>query len=90
MRKPVRYLVKGPDGEALVVPSLEDLVRLYEAGFVGDEDLVKQESATVWTRAGHMGALHGVRERKRDPRRMGLLLIALVVLAAALGLLLAR
>jgi hypothetical protein len=63
---------------------------LYEAGFLGDEDLVRQEGATVWVRAGAMGALHGVRHRKREPKRMGLLLIALVLAAIALGVLLAR
>jgi len=73
-----------------VVPSLADLVALYESGFLGDEDLVRAESSAVWTRCGEMSALHGVRERRRDPRRVGLLLVALVALAAGLGLLLAR
>lgn len=90
MRRKVRYRVRSPDGEELTVPSLEDLVRLYDGGFLSDQDLVRQESATVWVRAGDMGALHGVRERRRDPRRMGLLLVALVGGAIALGLLLAR
>jgi hypothetical protein len=86
----VRYRVRNPNGDELVVPSLPDLVSLYEGGFLGDEDLVRSESSTLWTRCGAMGALHGARQRRRDPRRVGLLLIALVVLAAALGLLLAR
>jgi hypothetical protein len=86
----VRYLVRDPGGQELVVPTLRDLVALYEGGFLGDEDLVRPESSAVWTRCGAMEALHGARERRRRPRRTGLLLIALVVLAAALGLLMAR
>ena len=86
----MRYLVRNPEGQELVVPSLHDLVALYEGGFLGDDDLVRSETNTVWTRCGAMPALHGARERRRDPRKVGLLLIALVLLAMALGLLLAR
>jgi hypothetical protein len=86
----LRYRVRSPDGEELTVPSLPDLVRLYEGGFLGDEDLVRSETSTLWVRAGAMDALHGVRERRLDPRRMGLLLIAVVALAVGIGLLLAR
>jgi hypothetical protein len=86
----MRYRVRSPRGEELVVPSLADLVALYEGGFLGDEDLVRAESSTAWTTCGAMSALHGVRERRRDPRRIGLLLAALVALAAGLGVLLAR
>ncbi len=62
-RRPRRYLVKGPDGQELVVPSLDDLRGLYERGFLADDDLVRSESAKVWVRAGNMPALHGVRVR---------------------------
>jgi len=86
----VRYRVRSPQGEELVVPTLADLVRLYEGGFLGDEDLVRSESSTSWVRAGAMPALHGARERRRDPRRIGLLLAALVALAAAIGMLFSR
>ena len=90
MRAKVRYRVRSPDGDELTVPSLADLVALYEGGFLGDEDFVRQEHATAWVRAADMGALHGVRERKREPWRMGLLLIAVVLAAVAIGVLLAR
>jgi len=86
----MRYRVRSPEGEELVVPSLPDLVRLYEGGFLGDEDLVRSDTSTAWVRAGAMPALHGVRERRRDPRRMALLAAAFVALAAAIGILLAR
>jgi two-component SAPR family response regulator len=86
----MRYRVRNAAGEELTVPSLGDLVRLYEGGFLGDEDLVRAETANRWVRAGAMDALHGVRERRRDPRRLGLLLIAAVALVTGLGILLAR
>ncbi len=90
MKLPVRYRVRNRDGDELIVPSLADLVALYQGGFLEDDDLVRQENATVWTRCGAMGALHGVRERRRDSLRTALLLAAVVVFAVALGLLLAR
>ena len=46
------------------------------------DDLVRAETATRWVRAGSLPALHGVREGRRDPRR-----VALLLAAAALGLL---
>lgn len=86
----MRYRVRSPQGEELVVPSLADLVRLYEGGFLGDEDLVRSETSSAWVRAGAMPALHGARERRRDSRRIALLLAALVALAAGIGVLLSR
>lgn len=83
----MRYFVRDAGGRELVVPSLRDLHHLYTHGFLGDEDLVRAETATRWVRAGAMPALHGVRERKADPRRMLLLLAAAVVLAGAIALL---
>jgi hypothetical protein len=73
-----------------VVPSLADLVALYEGGFLGDDDLVRSETSSAWTPCGTMTALHGVRERRRAPRRVRLLLIAIAALAAGVGILLAR
>jgi hypothetical protein len=84
------YRVRNAEGEELVVPSLGDLHDLYAHGFLADDDLVRAETSPRWVRAGAMPALHGVRERRSDPRRVGLLLAALVALAAGLGFLLAR
>jgi hypothetical protein len=86
----VRYHVRSAAGEELVVPSLDDLHALYARGFLEDDDLVRGETSDRWVRAGDMPALQGVRTRRGEPRRMGLLLIAAVALAAAIGLILAR
>ncbi len=82
-----RYLIRAPDGEELVCPSLPDLVALYRQGFLADDDLVRQEQSARWVRAGDMPALHGSREERRDPRRALFLLVtlALLVLAGLLG-----
>ena len=86
----MRYHVKNPQGEELVVPSLDDLHDLYVHGFLGDDDLVRADTSERWIRVGSMRALQGVRERRADPRRMGLALIGAIVLAAGIGYLLAR
>lgn len=79
----MRYLVRDAAGHELVVPTLRDLHRLYVGGFLGDDDLVRAESATRWTRAGAMPALVGARERHADPRKLLLLLAAGIALALA-------
>jgi hypothetical protein len=84
----MRYFVKDPGGRELVVPTLRDLHDLYAHGFLSDDDLVRGETATRWIRAGSMPALHGVRERRADPRRMLLLLAAAVAVAIGIALLL--
>jgi hypothetical protein len=83
----VRYFVKNAEGQELVCPSLADLHALYAQGFLGDEDLVRAESSQRWVPAGRLPALHGVRETRRDPRQMALLLAAALVLGLALVLL---
>jgi hypothetical protein len=82
------YRVRNAEGEELVVPSLAVLHDLYDHGFLSDGDLVRAESAEQWVRAGAHPALHGVRERKRDPRAVAALLFAAVALVAAIALLL--
>jgi hypothetical protein len=86
----MRYHVRSSSGEELVVPTLSELHDLYTHGFLSDDDLVRAESATRWVRAGSLPALHGVRERRADPRRMAILLAACLALAAAIALLLDR
>ncbi len=81
----MRYFVRDAGGRELVVPTLRDLHDLYVHGFLSDDDLVRSESATRWVRAGSMGALHGVREKRADPRRMLLLLAAAIALAAGIA-----
>ena len=89
-RPATRYVVKNARGEELVVPSLPDLHALYVHGFLAEDDLVRQERSQAWLRAGDMPALHGVRELRRDPRRILAIVAAVVALAAALGMLLRR
>jgi len=84
----MRYHVRNAEGEELVVPTLRDLHDLYTHGFLSDDDLVRSETAARWVRAGAMPALHGVREKRADPRRMALLLAAVIALAIVIGLLL--
>ncbi len=86
----MRYFVRDAGGRELVVPSLRDLHDLYSHGFLGDDDLVRAETATRWVRAGAMPALHGVREKRADPRKMLLLLAAAIAVATGIALLLAR
>ncbi len=83
----MRYHVKNAEGQELVCPSLADLHALYSQGFLDDDDLVRPESSQRWVRAGNLPALRGVREKRRDPRRMAILLAAAAALAAALALL---
>ena len=85
----MRYFVKDAAGRELVVRTLRELHDLYAHGFLGDEDLVRGETSTRWVRAGSMPALHGVRERRADPRRMLLLLAAAVAIGLGIALLLA-
>jgi hypothetical protein len=86
----VRYHVRNGAGEELVVPSLDDLHALYARGFLADDDLVRAATSDEWVRAGAMPALHGVRTRRAEPRRMGLVLIAAMALAAAIAIMMAR
>jgi hypothetical protein len=81
------YRVRDAEGRELVVPSLAVLHDLYDHGFLGDDDLVRAETATCWVRAGSLPALHGVRERRRDPRTVLLLVLGAVALVAGLALL---
>ncbi len=85
----MQYRIRSASGEELVVPSLAVLHDLYEHGFLGDDDLVRAETASRWVRAGSLPALHGVRLRKRDPRVVLILVVAAAALAAGV-LLLAR
>ncbi|BDG06378.1 hypothetical protein [Anaeromyxobacter oryzae] len=90
-RAVMRYRVKDASGRELVVPSLRDLHHLYAHGFLSDDDLVRSETSERWVRVGSMRALDGVREiRSERPGRMIAIVAALVTLAAAIGLLLAR
>ena len=86
----MRYHVRNARGEELVVPTLRELHDLYTHGFLEDDDLVRSDSATRWVRAGAMPALHGVRVRRADPRKMAALLAAVVALAAGIAILLSR
>jgi hypothetical protein len=83
----MRYLVRNARGEELVVPSLSVLHDLYDHGFFADDDLVRSETSERWVRAGAFPALHGVRERRADPRKVAVLVAAAVALTAAVALL---
>jgi len=48
---------------------------------------VRSETSARWIRAGSLPALHGVRERRADPRKMALIVLAAAALAAGIGLL---
>ena len=84
----MRYVVRSPEGKELVCPSLADLHSLYAQGFVGDDDLVRAESSDRWIEAGAMPALRGVRETRRDPRKVTMLLVAAAALVLGFVLLL--
>jgi hypothetical protein len=84
---PMRYFIRNAKGEQLVCPSLADLHGLYTQGFLADDDLVRAESSDRWVKAGAMPALRGVREQRRDPRKMMLVLAAAMILVLALALL---
>lgn len=90
-RRPMRYFVKDSSGRELVVPSLADLHALYTHGFLGDDDQVRAETSERWVRAGAMQALQGVREgRAESPHKVGVLIGAIILLATAVGIMLAR
>lgn len=89
MARAMRYLVRDAGGRELVVPSLDDLHALYDQGFLGDDDLVRQEKGGPWVRAGAMPALAGARHRRAGPRWILAVLAAAVALVAALGLMMA-
>jgi hypothetical protein len=84
----MRYRVRNALGEELVVPSLSVLHDLYEHGFLADDDLVRSETSSRWVRAGALPALHGVRERRTDPKKVALLVAAAAALAAGVAVLL--
>ncbi len=86
-RRKARYLVRDAAGHELVCPSLADLHALYSQGFLHEEDLVQQEGSGRWVAARDLPALRGVRERRADPRKMAMLLVAAAVLALAFALL---
>ncbi len=83
----MRYVIRTPDGKELVCPSLADLHALYAQGFLGDEDLVRAETSDRWVKVGSMPALRGVREAKRDPKKVLMLLAAAAALVLAFVLL---
>jgi hypothetical protein len=60
---------------------------LYDHGFLGDDDLVRAETSDRWVRAGALPALQGVRERRRDPRKVLVIAAAAAALTAAIALL---
>ncbi len=86
----MRYRVRNARGEELVVPSLGVLHDLYEHGFLADDDLVRSETSSRWVRAGSLPALHGVRERRADLRKVAVLVLAAMALAAGLAFLFRR
>ena len=84
----MRYHVRNASGEELVVPSLGDLHDLYVHGFLGDDDLVRADTAARWVRAGAMPALHGVRRRAPIRARSRCSSARRIALTAAIALLL--
>ena len=85
----MRYQVRDAEGRELTVPSLADLHALYDQGFLAEDDLVRQEKAERWVRAGEMPALSGRRERRRDRTWLWSVLGAAVLLVAALAMIMA-
>jgi hypothetical protein len=83
----MRYHVRSADGEELICPSLADLHALYHQGFLSDEDFVRADNSNRWVRAGNMPAFQGVREQRKDPRKMFMLMAAAMALALAILLL---
>jgi hypothetical protein len=84
----MRYVVKNAQGEQLTVPSLEVLHELYTHGFLGDDDLVRSETSSRWIRAGKLSAFQGVRYRRKDPRKMWMLVAVAMAVAVVVALLL--
>ncbi len=89
MTRATRYLVRDREGRELTVPSLADLAALHATGFLSDDDLVRQERATRWVRAGELPALSARRERRADRRWLWSVLGAAVLLVAALAMIMA-
>jgi hypothetical protein len=83
----MRYHVRNADGEELVCPSLADLHSLYDQGFLSDDDFIRANNSERWVRAANMPAFRGVREQRKDPRKMALLLAAAMALTLAILLL---
>jgi hypothetical protein len=83
----VRYFIRNKEGRELACPTLADLHALYAQGFLTDDDLVRPESSQRWTPVGSLPALRGVRERRAEPRRVVLVLVAALALALAVGIL---
>jgi hypothetical protein len=77
----MRYHVRNRDGQELTFPNLADLHTLYQRGFIAEDDLVRAESSDRWVPAGSMPALRGVREQRRDPARVRMILIASMLIA---------
>ncbi len=82
----MRYLVRDAHGRELTVPTLGDLAALHRAGFISDDDQVRQERSERWVRAGEMPALSGRRDRQRDRRWVWLVLLLAALLAGALAI----
>jgi hypothetical protein len=85
----LRYRIRDADGRELTVPSLADLAALHRQGFVAEDDLVRQETAERWVRAGELLGQADRGRRRRDHRWVWSVLFAAVMLAAALALALA-
>jgi hypothetical protein len=85
-----RYLVRDRDGRELTVPSLAELATLHRSGFLADDDLVRQERAQRWVRAGDLPALHGQRLARREWRWVWAVLLGAALVVGALALLLRR
>ncbi len=85
----MRYLVRDRDGRELTVPSLPDLAALHRAGFLAEDDLVRQERSERWVRAGDMPALHGQRQDRRSWRWIWSVLVVAALLVGAVAMILA-
>jgi hypothetical protein len=89
MSRATRYLVRDAEGRELEVPSLPTLAALHSAGFLADDDLVRQARSDRWVRAGDMHALGARRERGRERRWLWSALGGAVLLVAAVAMILA-
>ena len=85
-KQPPRYLIRVPGGKDLACPSL-GIWSPSTGAFSATTTWSRQERAPCWIRAGDLPALHGARERRREPRRALVLLAIIAVLG--LGLILA-
>ncbi len=85
----MRYLVRDAHGRELTVPTLGDLAALHRAGFISDDDQVRQERSERWVRAGEMPALSGRRDRQLDTRWLWSVLAGAVLLVGALAMIMA-